>query len=215
MSKTKIINTIALLSVIVGFVVMIGWYFDSATLTSILPIWTRMKSATAMCFIFSGIIIYFLNFNDFKRKARRQSVLLIFSTLIILIMSALFLGAVFDFQTGLEDISFISEHEIITPIFQGRPAVVTTFSFLLIAIVGIVSSFNDRSRKLFLFAGSTISIIGLIGVIGYLTGFNFLYYEIKGFSNAIALNTSILFSLLGVAIFLIGFEPWACQNYEK
>jgi len=43
-------------------------------------------------------------------------------------------------------------------------------------------------------------------MIGYLISTPVLYYEIPGISNAIAIHTTILFTFLGAALFLIGQE---------
>ena len=202
-TKLKSAHLIAGLSILVGFVVMIGWYLDITVLTSILPQWIRMKFATAICFVFSGIVVYALTFKKEERKVTQQIILTIFPTLLVLVMGTLFLGSVFGFQTGMENISFIDVHEINTPIFQGRPSVATMTAFLLIAFIGFLFNFGKPTKKIFFGVGSIVGAIGLFGVIGYITNLPILYYEIPGFSNAIAVNTTILFVCLGLAIFLI------------
>jgi len=206
MNKLKISRIIAGLSVTVGLMVMVGWYFDIVILTSILPQMIRMKVATALCFVFSGIIIYFLSFEKEEKKEINQIVLTVFPMLLVLIMGTLFLGSVFGFQTGMENISFFDIHELKTPIFQGRPSVLSMISFLLIAFIGLLFNINKPSKNTFTVIGLIVATIGLVGVLGYITHIPFLYYEIAGFSNAIALHTTILFSFLGLSIFLIGNE---------
>jgi hypothetical protein len=183
---------------------MIGWYLDIVVLTSILPQWIRMKVATAICFIFAGIITFSLTINDEAKQDIRQTILIIFPILLILIMGTLFFGSIFGFQTGMENASFIDRHEIATPIFQGRPSVATMVCFILIAMIGFLSSVNRNTKKIFIIIGSAVGTIGTIGIVGYIAEIPYLYYEIPNFSNAIAIHTTILFSLLGLAIFLIG-----------
>lgn len=183
---------------------IIGWYLDLTILTSILPQWIRMKFATASCFIFSGIIVHFLTLKKEEQKVLRQIILTIFPVLLVLVMGTLFLGSVFGFQTGLENITFIDVHEITTPIFQGRPSVATMISFLLIALLGFLFNFGSPERKTFSAIGLIVGIIGAVGAVGYVVNAPLLYYEIPGISNAIAVHTTCLFALLGSAIFLIG-----------
>ena len=213
MVKLSIAKIIAGLSIVVGCMVMVGWYLDITVITSILPQWIRMKFATAACFVFSGIIVYALSWGKEKWKEARQIILTIFPALVVLVMGTLFLGSVFGFQTGMENIAFIDVHEIATPIFQGRPSVATMVSFLLIATIGLLFNFNRTTRKTFSVIGAIVGTIGFVGVVGYLTNMHTLYYEIPGFSNAIAIHTTILFALLGVAIYLIG-QGQEEQPYE-
>jgi hypothetical protein len=204
MAKLKIAQIIAGFSVMIGCMVMIGWYLDITVLTSIMPQWIRMKFATAICFVFSGIIVYALTFKKEERKEIRQIMLMVLPTLLVLVMGTLFLGSIFGFQTGVENIAFIDVHEINTPIFQGRPSVATMAAFLLIATIGFLYNSNKATKKTFSVIGAIVGVIGSVGVIGYLIGLPALYYEIPTFSNAIAIHTTILFALLGFAIGLIG-----------
>ena len=149
------------------------------------------------------------HFQKEERRVARQNILTIFPILLVLVMGTLFLGSVFGFQTGMENISFIDIHEINTPIFQGRPSVATMIAFLLISSIGFLFNFGKPTKKIFSIIGSIVGLIGLFGVVGYIENLPILYYEIPEFSNAIAINTTILFAFLGLAIFLIG------QQQEK
>ncbi len=204
MNKLTIARIIAVVSAAVGIMVIIGWLLDITILTSILPEWIRMKFATASCFIFSGAIVFLMTLKEDTAKLTRQVSLTFFSGFLILVMGLLFLGSIFGFQTGMENIRFIDIHEIQTPIFQGRPSLATMISFMLIAILGLWFNFNSPSKKVFSITGTIVGIIGAVGVLGYLTSAPMLYYEIPGLSNAIAIHTTLLFSLLGLAIVLIG-----------
>ncbi len=206
MNKIIISQIIAGLSVAVGFIVMIGWYFDISIFSMILPTWVRMKFATAICFVFSGVILYFLTYKNEEKIVIRQSVMIIFSTLIVLIMGMLFLGSIFGFLIGLENINLIDIHEINAPIFQGRPSVITTIAFFIIASAGYSSVFIKNTKKLFRVLGISLEVIGLVAVVGYAANLPILYYEIPKLSNAIAINTAILFALSGLAISLIGHQ---------
>lgn len=206
MTKIKMARMIAGISIVVGCLVIVGWYLDITILTSILPQWIRMKFATAISFIFSGIIIIFLSLKKESWQETRRIILTIFPMLLVLVMGTLFLGSIFGFQTGMENIAFVDVHELNTPIFQGRPSVATMICFLLIACVGVLYNFNRSTKTTFCAFGSIIAVIGSVGLIGYIVNQPFFYYEIPGFSNAIAIHTTILFALLGASIYLIGRE---------
>ena len=53
----KLASWAALLSVVVGAMVLVGWTFDIVTLKSVLPGWVAMKANTAVCFILTGIAL--------------------------------------------------------------------------------------------------------------------------------------------------------------
>jgi hypothetical protein len=213
-ANTKIVQIIAGLSVVAGFVVMIGWELDITVLTSVMPEWIRMKFSTAACFVFSGIVIYALTLIGEERRSFQRILLIIFPSLLILVMGTLFLGSVLGVQTGLENISFIDVHEINTPIFQGRPSVATMIAFILVALVGFLVNTKKGTNIPLIIVGCIVGAIGTIGVIGYLADLPILYYEIHGISNAMAVHTSTLFAFLGLAIFKIGKEQQK-QNYEE
>lgn len=206
MTNIKIAHNIAWLSIAVGIMVIVGWLFDITVLTSILPQWIRMKFATALGFIFSGIIVHFLALKNGTWTETKRIALTMFPMFLILIMGTLFLGSIFGFQTGMENIAFVDVHELKTPIFQGRPSVATMFSFLLIASIGILHNFKKTKKETFSIIGKTVGIIGFVGVIGYMLNSPILYYEIPGISNAIAIHTTALFALLGLAIYLLKAE---------
>lgn len=204
MFTKKIAQIISVLSFLVGLMVIVGWYLDITVLTSISPDWIRMKVATAACFILAGIVVFVISLERDKHEVLRQVSLSICPMLMILIMGTLFLGSIFGFQTGMENIAFVDRHEVATPLFQGRPAVPTMVSFILIAAIGLMYNFSLIKRKTFYIIGGITGVLGAIGLVGYITGIPFLMYEIKGFSNAIAIHTTTLFALLGIALVLIG-----------
>jgi len=202
--KGVIPKLISIVSILVGLMVIVGWYLDITVLTSISPEWIRMKFATAVCFVLSGIIVYVLSMEKDKSEMLKMALLSICPMLLVLIMGTLFLGSIFGFQTGMENIAFVDRHEVATPIFQGRPALPTMINFMLIALIGFLYSFRFAQRKALLAVGLIVGIIGAVGLIGYITNIPALMYEIKGISNAIAIHTTTLFALLGVALVFIG-----------
>lgn len=213
-ANTKLVRIISGMCVVAGFAVMIGWELDVIVLTSVMPEWIRMKFSTAVCFVFSGIVIYAMTLIGEERRAFQRIILTIFPSLLVLVMGSLFLGSVLGVQTGLEDISFIDVHEINTPIFQGRPSVATMIAFILIALIGFWVNTKRGTKISLIIVGSIVGIIGAMGVIGYLVDLPILYYEIPGVSNAMAILTSVMFAFLGLAIFKIG-EGQQTQNYEE
>jgi hypothetical protein len=59
--NTKITKTISIITILIGLLVSIGWVFDIPTLKSIIPNEVTMKFSTAVSFVFSGIILYFVS----------------------------------------------------------------------------------------------------------------------------------------------------------
>ncbi len=60
MKDNKVSKGLAVFVAFTGALVMIGWIFDISILKSILPVWISMKFSTAVCFLLSGITLYFI-----------------------------------------------------------------------------------------------------------------------------------------------------------
>ena len=86
----------------------------------------------------------------------------------------------------------------------GRPAFVTIAAFNLIAFVGIVSALSIKNVKIVLrISGAALLVMSGSALLGYIFGVPILYYYVVSVSTAIALNTAVLFGLIGAAFMLL------------
>ncbi len=195
--KTTKLLSLAVMSA--AFLVFIGWFFDIGVLKSISPAWVSMKITTAIAFVLSAIILYFIARaveGDFDIA---QVALSITSLLIILLMGTLFFSAVLEIRTGVEELFIKETAAAPMSVIPGRPSIPTMLNFLLIAGAGILTTLNPANLRMKLkVIGIIIGFVGLIAVIGYIINMPVLYYYVEGINTALACHTAALFMVIGI-----------------
>lgn len=184
-----------------GLLVMVGWFWDTSVLKSILPQYVSMKFTTAFCFFLSGVTLYFIVRNCQEETQANDLFLIFINFIIILVMVSLLLSIFFNIKTGLENL-FVSEVEgaIYTPV-PGRPALISMLSFILIASSGLLSLSKKTANYLIIrIVGLIIIIVGAVAIIGYLLDIPKFYGQFGLISSAIALNTAFLLVLVGLGL---------------
>ena len=110
-----------------------------------------------------------------------------------------------DFESPVAKL-FVSEDTGVHSLKKGLPSLGTMINFLLIGTSGLFFTVNLKSiSKLLRITGLIVTIIGAIGIIGYLISQPVMYYEVESISGAMAFHTAILFALSGVAILCYSF----------
>jgi hypothetical protein len=199
--KRKTAKILSFIVMITGIMVMIGWIFDIGILKSISPSWVSMKFSTAFVFVLSGITLYFIARALEGAFELAQVALSITTLTIVLLMGTLFFSTLLGVHTGVEDL-FIREMPggVMTAV-PGRPSIPTMINFLIIALAGIMTILNPENPGSALKAfGLIIGTIGAVAVFGYIIDAPLLYYFMEGVNSAIALNTAVLFVLLGTGL---------------
>jgi len=198
-TKRKTAKVLALVVSVAGILVILGWIFDVGSLKSLSPAWISMKFNTAVAFVLSGVILYFIAQTRTGESDAAQVALPIASLMILLLMGTLFFSTLFGVHTGAEEL-FIQDLEAIpTMVIPGQPSLPTMFNFILIASAAILVTFNPAKWTAVLkIKGFLIGMIGTVAVVGYLTNVPLLYYFVPGANNAMACHTAILFVFLGI-----------------
>lgn len=202
MPKLKFVKILALFVSLVGLLVAIGWIFDIGFLKSMSPNFVTMKFTTAVCFIASGIVLYSAAHEESESSFAAQTILPSAILLILLLMATLFISAVFGFSTGVDSIFIQEKAGAVQTIVPGRPSIPTMLNFILIAVSGIL--FFAGFKRHLLWLGTAVALVGGVAVLGYIIKEPFLYYLIVGINTAMALNTAILFALVGIGLILCG-----------
>lgn len=200
-SKRKTAKLLALAVSLTSITVIVGWIFDILFLKSISSNWVSMKFDTAVCFLLSGITLYFIARAREGEFDKAQVVLSITSLIIILLMGILFFSALLEIHTGIEEL-FVKEASLSAKtLFPGRPSVPTMLDFILIASAGILTVLNPGKVQIKLkVIGYAVGIIGALAVMGYIINVPLLYYFIPNVNTAMACHTAILFVLLGIGL---------------
>lgn len=196
-------RVISILTILVGITVIIGWIFDISILKSVIPNAVTMKFSTAVSFVFSGILLYFVSNHSAGRIGIGQIAIPISGLVVFLFMASLLVTSIFGISSGIERLFVSESRSTISTTSPGAPSVVTTISFLLIIIVGILSLNNIKNLRPSSYIGKFLIGIGIISLIGHITSQPLLYYYVKNVSTAMAIHTSILFTLIGFALIMM------------
>jgi len=193
-AKSSIVSAIVMLG---GLTVTAGWVLDIPVLKSILPFWVTMKFSTAVCFVFTGLLLFFVA--HAKKYPDAALLVLPVASLVILLFMASFLAAsCLKISLGIEDLFVREAAGAVKTTEPGIPSVATMINFVLIALSGITVMLRFPRETLILNGiGAAVALIGGTAVLGYLLNQPSLYFAFAGRSSAMAFHTSILFVLTG------------------
>lgn len=119
--KRRTVKALSLAVIFGGGMVITGWIFDIGVLKSISPLWVSMKLATAISFVLSGVILYFIVRAMEGEFDKAQVALSITSLIIVLLMGILFFSALLKMRTGLEDFFVKEPAGAVRTVTPGRP----------------------------------------------------------------------------------------------
>lgn len=202
LSSSKLSQIIACVSICIGLIVCIGWILDIPSLKSIIPNEVTMKFSTSISFIFSGVTIYFISRYNEGKTGIAQIVVPISSFIVFLFMATLLTAYVFGITSGIEQLFVRENSDAVKTSHAGMPSFTTTVNFILIIVAGMFAFSESRLKKWVTPIGYIISTIGIIAIMGYVVNQPSLYYYIDNVNSAMAIHTSILFVILGIALIL-------------
>ena len=196
--RAKILSLAVSLS---GAVVMAGWAFDVPALTSVLTGLVTMKFVTAMCFFFTGLILFALASRCDDDSALMQFVLPTSNLLLLIVIIVLFADQYLDIRTGIEH-AFVREPAgAVGSVAPGVPSVPTMLGFLLVAIAGEIAMIRPPGTRVSLrWIGAAVALVGFVALVGYATGTRELFFEIPSVSSGMAVHTAALFVVSGAII---------------
>jgi|WetSurMetagenome_2_1015567.scaffolds.fasta_scaffold66387_2 hypothetical protein len=199
--STLFVKILAVFVALAGLAVMAGWIFDIGFLKSVSPAWISMKFMTAIAFILSGILLYFITRAREGETDKSQIVLFIASLVIILLMGTFFFSSFFGVHTGLEELFIKDPGNTAKTVVPGRPSLPTMLAFLFMGLAGILTMMSVKNLLVKLrILGILIGFIGALAITGYIIGVPVLYYYIPGINSAIALTTAIMLLALGTGL---------------
>ncbi len=204
LSRRKLSRIIACVSICVSLIVCIGWILDIPTLESFIPNAVTMKFSTAISFIFSGITVYFISKYNEGKTGIAQIAVPVSGFVIFLFMATLLAANILGISSGIEQLFIRENQDAIKTSIPGMPSLLTMVNFILIIITGVLTFSESKLRKIITPIGYIVSTIGIISIVGYVINQPSLYYYIVGISSGMAIHTSILFTILGIAIILAG-----------
>jgi len=217
MVHAKITRIVSVAVIIIGLVVMIGWFTDDDALKRLNPDWVTMKFSTATSFFVSGMIIFFLN--ESRNKNSEAAKILIFAPMIIVLffMATLMVSTISGTSSGVSSL-FVKEEAsaAVRSVTAGTPSVGTMVNFLLIIGVGFTYLLvHPKHRKYLYISGGIILALAIIALIGYAIDSPALYYQVEGASGAMALHTAIAFALLGIGSILLAKPEYIERGFSE
>ena len=132
------VNRVAsFITIIIGCIVMAGWFFNISSLTSLLPGYGKMRMDTAFCFIMSGLSLYLRQDGQPGSNVRKYTALvcgLIVLAIGALSFSSFIFGWNFDFHRFLWNLT----HAGISEQTTGRMSLIVSLNFTLLGVIFIL-----------------------------------------------------------------------------
>jgi PAS domain S-box-containing protein len=178
----------------IGFLVLVGWLFDSSALKSILPGLATMKANAAVAFVLSGIS---LRLSSAKRENKWIDLFAKICAVLTILIGILSLSEyVFSTDLGIDQLLF---KDMLTPenIYPGRMSPVTALNF---SLLGFSLFLLDRHKYRWTVEVFSIAalLISVWAVMGYAYGVHSLYHFVP--YSPIAIHTVLAFSILCLGV---------------
>ncbi len=182
---------------------MAGWVLGIDSLTRIFPSGINMKFPTASSFFLSAFGLYYI-FRTVKDNYEASRVILPgIAIAIFLFQGIILMSYLTDTFTGL-DMLFVVETSHAYGAGSGLPAINTMISFILFGVVCVAALFpGPRLSGKIKFFGYFILIFGTSALGGYAFGLPWLYSQFIDSMIPMAVNTALLFVLLGLGLVVI------------
>jgi len=185
-----------LLSALLGFVVLLGWYTHNTTLLRISPIFVAMAYNAALGFFLAGLAMIASGTSD----SRPSYFVVLFTGIAILLLGLLTLSEYLArVNLGIDQL-FIRSYLPSGVTAPGRMAFCSALCFTLIGLSQLLGQARAFSRGPFLMAmmGSLVIGLGIIALSGYFTGIVASYAW--GAFTRMAVHTAAGFILLGIGV---------------
>ena len=133
-------------------------------------------------------------------------------------MATLLVTTIMGTTSGVSSLFVQEDPGITNTVKAGTPSVGTMINFILIIVVGftalLIARFAERKFKKFaVISGGIVLVLGITALLGYAIEEPALYYQVLGYSGAMAIHTAIAFCLVGIGTML--FVQPKIQEKEK
>ncbi|MCF6775614.1 PAS domain S-box protein [Thiotrichales bacterium 19X7-9] len=183
---------LSILVILIGVLVLIGWYSHITLLIQILPHFVPMQYNTALGFILSGLAVFLL------KPLPKVSVIL--AALLFILGFMTLLQYAFSLNFGIDQL-FMQHYVFVKTSHPGRMAPNTALCFTLTAItLMLIFVLNRKQYNLYitLVIAIVIGCLGLVALFGYLADIQTAY----GWGNLtrMAVHTSLCFIFISIAL---------------
>lgn len=189
---------------LLGLVVIVGWYINEPALVQVLPQFVPMQYNTALGFLLSGIGLCALAWNKLKLS-------LACGVMVCLIGALTLIEYIFGVDLGIDQL-FMEHYITVKTSHPGRMAHNTALCFSLVGAVFIINFLMIESRnknQILRLLGALILVLGTVALVGYVSAVETAY----GWANLtrMAVHTSAGFIVLSIGI--MGYA-WFSKNTD-
>jgi len=200
-------DIIAFVVIVMSLIVIAGWYLQEPALVQIRPTFAPMQYNTAVCFLLSGLGLFFL------RRAPKLAGL--FAIFLFIISFITMLQYIYQVNVGIDQLAMNAFTTVKTS-HPGRMAPNTGTCFILTSIVLFLYGFSKNSKTVVIAGYIILLIIGVLSfaaLFGYMSGLSTAY----GWGNLtrMALHTSIGFIIITIALLLRFVTLKAAEVYDN
>ncbi len=197
--NVNVVTLAAMLSVLLGAIVIFGWYTRNTAFIQVFPAFVPMQYNTALSFIIAGIGLHGLT--------QKYPWLTSLSGLFLLVLGSATLSQ-YIFAIDLHIDQILMEHYIdIKASHAGRMAPNTAFCFFLTGLVLLTRQLSNSAKFTLALSGNLGAIIfalGTVALIGYSAGID----ETYGWNSLtkMAVHTSLGFLIIGLGIVVYSLQ---------
>jgi signal transduction histidine kinase/ActR/RegA family two-component response regulator len=193
----KVYRTVArlggVLLLLLGALVLLGWLWNIALLTTVLPGRIAMKPNTGIGFLFLGLALFLLTRST---KTRSTQLWCAASATVVILIGLLTLSEyLFHFDLGIDQLLF---KDLVQSPFPGRMAQITALNFCVAGLSVLLFTLSEKRANISQALAATTGLSALFAVIGYLYGLPVLYGSVQ--YTSMALHTGVGFLVCSLSV---------------
>jgi signal transduction histidine kinase/ActR/RegA family two-component response regulator len=181
------------LLLLLGSLVLLGWSFHIAVLTSVLPGQIAMKPNTAVGFLFLGAAIFLLTRPNKTRNTRLWCA----ASASMVVLVGLLTAFQYLFRTDLQ-IDQLLFRDLAPSPYPGRMAQITALNFCLAGFSVLLIAFSEKRANLSQALAAATGISSLFAIIGHFYGVPVMYGSTEYTSMALHTGVGFLIGCLSI-----------------
>ncbi|MDP5018903.1 MAG: PAS domain-containing protein, partial [Dolichospermum sp.] len=208
-AKLGVVRVTSAISMFVGSLVLLGWYFDIEILKLGFPDSpATMKANTALCFLLSGLSLWLSQIMAVQRLNLEQTKRVLYLRLAQFCAVAVagiglltIIQYSFGYNFGIDELLFRDSSVVVTTSQPGRMGVNTTLCFTLIGVGLYLIIQTNKQRNYWVAQISTIitALVSLHSVMGYAYNEQ-IFYGLVPYARLMALHTSLTLIVISIGI---------------
>lgn len=183
----------AAMVILVGGIVLAGWWFNVASLKTVAPGLVSMKANTAACLLAVGAALFLLN-ERFSGVVRKRTGLLL-ALAVFVIAGLTLVEYALQLDLGIDELLFDDDIRATTTSHPGRMAPVTALCLLLVsAALLLIDRCTHVARRI----AMGVLVLAILGIVGYAFGVESMY-RVSAYTS-MAVHTALALAVLCLGI---------------